>query len=319
MWRELVAAWPLSFYATLARVRLAGAGAPIGPFGDAKTAAAAGRAPPPLDDELVARPPAAPVFEILERTDELLAAGLDVEAGVELRRGEPELLRRLGAARALPLLFNRYARGADFHRPHQLAEAYAGGALALDPHADPIARRYWEEMYPRAYRPFVEKYAPTGDNPPYYLYTIMQKESAYDPHDVSYADAIGLLQMIPPTSRRVAEKIDTPYTDDVLYDPEGNIRFGAWYIGHLLGKFHKQIALGAGAYNAGPSAMRKWLKRAGDRPLDEFIELCSYKQTREYMKKVLDIYARYNYLYEKIDYAPSLKIDASAADDGIEY
>ena len=55
----------------------------------------------------------------------------------------------------------------------------------------------------------------------------MQKESAYNPHDVSYADAIGLLQMIPPTSRRVGEKIDYPYTDDILYDPEGNIRFGA--------------------------------------------------------------------------------------------
>ena len=70
----------------------------------------------------------------------------------------------------------------------------------------------------------------------------MQKESAYNPHDVSYADAIGLLQMIPPTSRRVALRIDAPYTDDVLYDPEGNIRFGAWYIGHLLQKFKGQIA-----------------------------------------------------------------------------
>ena len=56
----------------------------------------------------------------------------------------------------------------------------------------------------------------------------MQKESAYNPHDVSYADAIGLLQMIPPTSRRVAQHIDRPYTDDVLYDPEGNIQYGAW-------------------------------------------------------------------------------------------
>src|SRR5262249_31055233 len=158
-----------------------------------------------------------------------------------------------------------------------------------------------------------------GDNPTYYLYTIMQKESAYNPHDVSYADAIGLLQMIPPTSRRVAEHVGRPYTDDVLYDPEGNIRFGAWYIGHLLAKFKKQIALGAGSYNAGRGAMRKWLKRSGTRPLDEFVELCSYKQTREYMKKVLDIYARYNYLYDKADWLPSLKIDAEPADDGIEY
>jgi soluble lytic murein transglycosylase len=174
-------------------------------------------------------------------------------------------------------------------------------------------------MYPRAYRRFIEQYAPTGNNPPYYLYTIMQKESAYNPHDVSYADAIGLLQMIPPTSRRVALKIETEYTDDVLYDPEGNIRFGAWYIGHLLQKFKMQIPLGAGSYNAGPRAMMKWVKQHGDRALDEFIELCAYTQTREYMKKVLDIYARYLYLYERADYLPDARVERSVLDDGIDY
>src|SRR6185503_3704132 len=138
-------------------------------------------------------------------------------------------------------------------------------------------------------------------------------------HDVSYADAIGLLQMIPPTSRRVAERIHHAYTDDVLYDPEGNIRFGAWYIGHLLAKFKEQIPIGAGSYNAGPQAMMKWLGKYGDRPLDEFIELCSYTQTREYMKKVVGIYARYVYLYAKEDYLPASHIDRAWLDDGIDY
>jgi soluble lytic murein transglycosylase len=311
VWRELVTAHPFSFYATLARVRLAEENAPVGPFGDG----AAHRDPPPLAD-VDAKLDGDPV---IARVDELLAAGLTVEAGFELKRGEGELMRRWTAARALPVLFDRYARGDDFHRPHQLAESYSGGAMQLDPRSDATARKWWEQVYPRAYRAFIEKYSPSGDNPPYYLYTIMQKESAYNPHDVSYADAIGLLQMIPPTSRHVAERIDFPYTDDVLYDPEGNIRFGAWYIGHLLGKFHKQIALGAGSYNAGPHAMRKWLDRSGDRQLDEFVELCSYTQTREYMKKVLDIYARYNWLYDKVDYLPDLKIDKTIVDDGIEY
>ena len=100
----------------------------------------------------------------------------------------------------------------------------------------------------------------------------------------------------------------------MLYDPEGNIQFGAWYIGHLLAKFKKQIPLGAGSYNAGPKAMMKWLKLNGERPLDEFIELCPYTQTREYMKKVLDIYARYVYLYEKEDYLPASTVDTRAID-----
>ena len=310
VWRALVNEYPFSYYALQARARLKEKGVELGPFGDGTRGSA-----PPLEalDVKLANDP------IIMRVDELLLAGLTVEAGVELRRGEGELVKRYGAARALPLLFDRYVRGDNFNRPHQLAESYSGGALKLDPNADANARQWWEVVYPRAYRQYVEKYAPTGENPPYYLYTIMQKESAYNPHDVSYADAIGLLQMIPPTSRRVALRIDAPYTDDVLYDPEGNIRFGAWYIGHLLQKFKGQIALGAGSYNAGPRAMMKWVKAHGARPLDEFIELTPYTQTREYMKKVLDIYSRYLWLYDKQDYLPDNKVDADFIENDIDY
>jgi soluble lytic murein transglycosylase len=203
---------------------------------------------------------------------------------------------------------------------HRLAESHAGRALAVDPAESAGGRAWWELVYPRAYRESVERYAPSGDNPPYYLYTIMQKESAYNPHDVSYADAIGLLQMIPPTSKKVAEHVGVAYTDDVLYDPDGNIRFGAWYIGHLLHKFKGQIAIGAGSYNAGPKAMMRWLDKNGARSLDEFIELCPYTQTREYMKKALAIYSRYVYLYAHEDYLPSLAVDADyVKDDGVDY
>jgi soluble lytic murein transglycosylase len=309
-WRALATEYPFSYYALQARARLKERGLELGPFGDGPRGT-----PPPLEvvDAQLANDP------LIERVDQLTTAGLTVEAGVELRRGEGELMKRYGAARALPILIDRYLRGDNFNRPHGLAETYSGAALRLDPQRDETARKWWEIVYPRAYRSFIEKYSPTGDNPPYYLYTIMQKESAYNPHDVSYADAIGLLQMIPPTSRRVAMRIDAPYTEDVLYDPEGNIRFGAWYIGHLLQKFKGQIALGAGSYNAGPRAMMKWIKLHGKRPLDEFIELTPYTQTREYMKKVLDIYSRYLWLYEKKDYLPDLKVDTAYIENDIDY
>ena len=310
VWRGIVDDYPFSYYAQLSRVRLAEHGVTVGPYGRGAKGSPAQL--PALDIKLANDP-------LILRVDELLLAGLTVEAGVELRRGESDFIHRYGAARALPILFDRYQRGENFNRPHQLAETYCGGALKLDPQADPTVRQWWELVYPRAYRQYIEKYSPTGDDPPYYLYTIMQKESAYNPHDVSYADAIGLLQMIPPTSRRVALRIDAPYTDDVLYDPEGNIRFGAWYIGHLLQKFKGQIALGAGSYNAGPRAMMKWIKLHGGRPLDEFIELTPYTQTREYMKKVLDIYSRYLWLYEKQDYLPDSKVDADFIENDIDY
>ena len=192
VWRALVDEYPFTYYALQARARLKEQGVELGPFGDGPQrlgAAARRRSTSSWRDD-----------PLIVRVDELLLAGLTVEAGVELRRGEGELMQALRRARARC----RCCSIATCAATTSIARTswprrYSGGALRLDPHSDANARNWWELVYPRAYREFVEKYAPTGDNPPYYLYTIMQKESAYNPHDVSYADAIGLLQMIPPT------------------------------------------------------------------------------------------------------------------------
>lgn len=312
-YRKIVNDFPLTYYAQLSRLRLKELGHEVPPFGDGGSKGA----PPPWDVTGKNKIGEEPVFA---RARELAQAGLHAQAAEELKAAEPGLIKKHTAARALPVLMKAYAEAQRFARPHRLAEGYGGAALRLDPHHNPAAKPWWDWMYPRAHRALVEKYAPIGENPPYYLYTIMQKESAYDPNDVSYADAIGLLQMIPPTSRKVAKTIGIEYTDDLLYDPAGNIQLGAWYIGHLLKKFRGQIPIGAGSYNAGPRAMAKWLAASGQKPLDEFVELCSYTQTREYMKKVVDIYSRYVWLYAKQDYLPSLQVNPELlTDDGIDY
>jgi soluble lytic murein transglycosylase len=246
---------------------------------------------------------------------------MTVEAGVELGRGEKAFVSRLTAARALPVLFDRYRRAGDFHRPYELAEVYGSRALRLSPLGDAGAgaRVWWEHAYPLAYRSWVDKYQSLGANPPYYLYAIMRKESGFNPHDVSYADAIGLMQMIPPTTMRVVAALGLRYTDDLLYDPETNVKVGAWYVGHLVEKFGGQIPLAAGSYNGGPRPMMKWLDKYGDRPIDEFVELVSFTQTREYMKKVTGIYARYLYLYAGKEYQQPLEMDRKYLKNDINY
>ena len=84
-----------------------------------------------------------------------------------------------------------------------------------------------------------------------------------------------------------------PLFTDELFDPEVNVRFGAAYLGALLKRFGGQIALAAGAYNAGSHAMMRWCDQWGSRPLDEFVELVTYDQAREYIKRVLAVYAHY--------------------------
>lgn len=310
-YRALVGQWPFSWYALLARARVREAGGDIGPFGDSP------RSPddaPPLADPVpaeVARDPR------VRRADELIAAGLGPEAAYELRRVERALIRGYGSERALAALFDRYRAAGDYNRPWMLA--VVRGRRALDaPPAGP-ARRWWEAAYPRAYAELVDRYAPEAGLPPAYLFAIMRKESGFNPHIVSYADAIGLLQMIPPTTRRVARTLGIDYTDDLLFDPESNVRLGAWYIGRLFAMFKRQVPIAAAAYNGGPGAVKRWLRAHGDRPIDEYVELVSYSQARGYGKKVTETYARYLYLYEGQVYDQPLAVDADYLRDGPDY
>jgi soluble lytic murein transglycosylase len=254
----------------------------------------------------------------LARADELAAAGLDVEAGWEVQHDEQAILRRLGEVGGTRVLLDRYARWKAFHRGYELAESRNGGALAMAPEGS--ARLWWEAAYPRAYRDLVERLGPPAGNPELFLYAIMRKESGFSPWDTSYADARGLLQMIPPTSAQVAVGLGlADFGPDLLYDPEVNIRLGATYIGALAKKFNEQIPLVAGAYNAGPKAMAKWCEQHGRHPMDEFVELIAFTQTREYAKRVVGIYSRYRYLYGPKPYTLPLTVDARVAPGGPEY
>jgi soluble lytic murein transglycosylase len=229
----------------------------------------------------------------LDRSRELLQAGLDFEAGEELARAEAGILRRLGKEQGPAVLMAEYAKTRAHHRALRLAEDHASPALSSAPTGD--ARIIWQAAYPRAFRDMVE--ASKSGTPELFVYAIMRKESSFLPHALSGSDARGLLQLIPNTGLEVAKHLGEPFFADELFDPEVNIRLGTAYLGALLKRFSDQIALAAGAYNAGSHAMMRWCDQWGTRPLDEFVELVTYDQAREYIKRVLGIYARYCYLY----------------------
>jgi soluble lytic murein transglycosylase len=311
-YRALVGRFPFSWYALLARARLAERREKIAPFGDKPRSHDAAMAVTRKLDRKLEREP------LIRRVDELTEAGLEVEAGEELERGEKAFIKRHSRAAALAVVLDRYEKAGNYHRPWELAAAW-GGSKAFDAPPRGAARVWWQHALPRAYRKLVEKYRSVGDSPDHYLWAIMRKESGYNPHVHSYADAIGLLQMIPPTTRRVAPLVGLTYTDDLLFDPEHNIHTGSWYIGRLLRKFKMQIPLGAGSFNGGPRPVMRWLDQYGDRPMDELVELVSYTQTREYMKKVTEIYARYVYFYRDEVYEQPLSVDRKYVADELTY
>ncbi len=280
--RDCARRWPFDYYGLLARARLKAAGETV-----------------PLSlpsSDHSERPPAPRRNDpTLERADELLRAGLIAEAGYELERAEEGVSKRLGREAALPLLLERYARMQGFRRAYHLAEGRAASVLQAMPSGS--ARLYWEAAYPQAYKDLIDKYGPPAGNPDLFLYAIMRKESGFAPQVVSYADARGLLQVIPAVGEEVAADEKIPFFADELFDPDVNVRLGAAHIGGLVKRFGGQLYLVAGAYNGGSKPMQRWVKAHGRRPFDEFVELVTYEQTREYMKRVVGIYARYLYLY----------------------
>ncbi|HMG54954.1 MAG TPA: transglycosylase SLT domain-containing protein [Kofleriaceae bacterium] len=305
-----VTRFPFSWYALLSRARLAALGSQVPPFGVADPAPRGPRLAASVDEALASD-------RVIARADQLIAAGLGSDAGDELARHERAFLRRHDRGAAFAMLLDRYRKAGNYYRPWMLAVSYSGGALDGPPEGD--ARRWWENAYPRAYRDLIEKFQALGDNPEGYLYSIMRKESGFNPHDLSYADAQGLLQMIPPTTLRVARELKIPYDPGRLYEPAYNIQTGSWYIGHLLQKFKRQVPLGAGSFNCGPRPVMKWLDQYGDREIDELVELVPYSQTREYMKKVTENFARYQYLYGGAVYDQPLAVDRRYLDDRITY
>jgi soluble lytic murein transglycosylase len=290
--RDLAGRLPFNYYGLLARARLRERGAAakldLPPF--------SGRlpAPDPGKDNLIAR------------ADDLAAAGMETEAGIELYRGDAGVMSRLGRERALAVLFDRYPRYRQWRRPYQLADVYGSAALDAEPRG--AARLFWEASYPRAYPDLVDRYGPPAGNPEFFLLSIIRKESAYLPTETSYADARGLVQLIPPTAATMAKELGLPFSPDQLYVPEVSVQLGAHYLGALARKFKGNVALAAGAYNAGSRPMMRWCDRNGKRPLDEFVELVTYEQSRLYMKLVLEIYARYRYLYENRPWEPAMAL-----------
>jgi len=180
------------------------------------------------------------------------------------------------------------------------------------------ARAFWQAAYPRAFRDLVEPQAGKANTPDAFVYAIMRKESSFLPHALSGSDARGLLQLIPSTGREVAKHLGEPFYLDELFDPEVNIRLGIAYLGGLYQRFSQQMALAAGAYNAGSHAMMRWCDQWGTRPLDEFVELVTYDQAREYIKRVLAITARYRFLYKGEPLQLSLAVNPRYLKDGIK-
>ena len=154
----------------------------------------------------------------------------------------------------------------------------------------------WKLAYPRAFPTLVDKNSRANQVPEALQLAIIREESAFSPRIESFANAIGLTQMIMPTARRFAAK-GTTVTRDLLMDPAKNLEIGSRFLGFLWKNFDAAAPLAIAGYNAGEGAVEKWLGERGDLAMDEFMESIPYDETRNYTKRVLASYFTYSWLY----------------------
>ncbi|TVR10997.1 MAG: lytic transglycosylase domain-containing protein [Salinarimonadaceae bacterium] len=126
------------------------------------------------------------------------------------------------------------------------------------------------------------------------VYAIARQESAFDPNAVSPAGARGLMQFMPATARRTAERHGVPYAESrLLGDPLYSAKLGAAHLGDLMDDWGGSAALAFAAYNAGPGHVRRWIERFGDPRSDEvdmidWVEKIPFPETRSYVQRVME-------------------------------
>lgn len=152
--------------------------------------------------------------------------------------------------------------------------------------------------YPRAYAETVEREGARTRIEPSLIYALMKQESLFDRHAVSPASAYGLMQLLLSTAKRVAGEAEASRIGiESLFRPEVNVRLGTAYLAELARRFDGRLVFVLAGYNAGERAAAGWQQRFGNLEIDELVERISYRETRDYVKKVLANYRNYRRLY----------------------
>ena len=128
--------------------------------------------------------------------------------------------------------------------------------------------------------------------------SLIRQESEFNPSVISYANAWGLMQLLPSVGKAMAREEGIAHFQTFqLLDPETNIRLGTRYLRQMLDRFGGVQRYALAAYNAGDSRVADWEAAGPYAGMDEFVESIPFTQTREYVQAIL----RNEEIYRAID------------------
>jgi soluble lytic murein transglycosylase len=257
-------------------------------------------------------PPAAPlrpfdepipasVMDRWNRAQALRTIAFDLSAELELKAAY--------AATASPRFLVEAAQAA-FDQGH-FAAGMAYGRLAV-PSFD--SRKFsevpvsvWKVLFPLPYESTLRREADRNDFDPMFAAGLIRQESTFQADVVSYANAVGLMQILPKTGRILAKQRKMKFTKTSLFDPEINIELGMLYIANLT-RLTGGLEYAAAAYNAGEDRIALWKSERTYEEVPELVESIPFTQTREYVQIVL----RNADMYRQI-YGPTVRTNISAS------
>jgi len=150
---------------------------------------------------------------------------------------------------------------------------------------------YFDDLsirFPLRFNETVLKEAKRRALDPAWIYAVVRQESAMMPHAQSPVGALGLMQLMPATSRDIARELQLAEPNrHQLLKPETNIHFGSYYLRQNLKEFDDNPVLATAAYNAGPHRIRKWYPKQGVMDADIWVDTIPFDETREYVRMVM--------------------------------
>jgi soluble lytic murein transglycosylase len=229
----------------------------------------------------------------------LLTRGLTTQAAQEFLSVKPPQKKTKCPTDKSTLLLTLLLDKAEAHKEaHLRLESYLGERLLQVPAGNGV--RLLKVAYPLGFRDAIEQSEHEHQIPIFALQALAREESTLDPEIVSWAGAYGLTQLLVSTGARIGERVYPKVivkSGDDLLDPNINARLGGALLGSLLKRYHGQYALALTAYNAGENVADSLAHRYGGKPFDEFVEAIGIKETRGYVKRVLQTYGIYRWLY----------------------
>ncbi len=151
----------------------------------------------------------------------------------------------------------------------------------------PDELRLYELRFPLHHDGTIRREAAKHGIDPTWVAAEIRAESVFNPKARSHADARGLMQVLPSTGAGIAKRLGLPWGGgNDLYDPDFNIALGTAYLRELEDKYG-QTYTAIAAYNAGPAPVARWRAQRPNMPADFWIETISYKETRDYVARIL--------------------------------